>query len=86
MPARLGFRDAVLMNGVLAGMPLWAFFGGSGTALTTDITITTGSPEREEEEREMLRRILAGEPVGRVADALKARAIPFEAIARGNQI
>ncbi|WP_437717838.1 dipeptide epimerase [Sorangium sp. So ce448] len=29
-----------------AGMPLWAFFGGSGTALTTDITITTGSPER----------------------------------------
>ncbi|WP_437514378.1 dipeptide epimerase [Sorangium sp. So ce1099] len=32
-----------------AGMPLWAFFGGSGTALTTDITITTGSPERAEE-------------------------------------
>jgi L-Ala-D/L-Glu epimerase len=32
-----------------ADMPLWAFFGGSGTALTTDITITTGSPERAEE-------------------------------------
>ncbi|WP_437681200.1 dipeptide epimerase [Sorangium sp. So ce131] len=32
-----------------AHMPLWAFFGGSGTALTTDITITTGSPERAEE-------------------------------------
>ncbi|WP_437727848.1 enolase C-terminal domain-like protein [Sorangium sp. So ce861] len=32
-----------------ADMPLWAFFGGAGTALTTDITITTGSPERAEE-------------------------------------
>ncbi|WP_437639711.1 dipeptide epimerase [Sorangium sp. So ce854] len=32
-----------------AGMPLWAFFGGAATALTTDITITTGSPERAEE-------------------------------------
>jgi L-Ala-D/L-Glu epimerase len=32
-----------------AGMPLWAFFGGAGTALSTDITITTGSPAQAEE-------------------------------------
>ncbi|MFT3767839.1 MAG: enolase C-terminal domain-like protein [Minicystis sp.] len=28
-----------------AGMPLWAFFGGSGRALVTDVTIPTGSIE-----------------------------------------
>ncbi len=26
-----------------AGIPLWAFFGGAGRSLATDITITTGS-------------------------------------------
>lgn len=28
-----------------AGLPLWAFFGGAGSALETDMTITTGSVE-----------------------------------------
>lgn len=32
-----------------AGLPLWAFFGGAGTSLLTDITIPTGSAERAEE-------------------------------------
>jgi L-Ala-D/L-Glu epimerase len=27
------------------GVPLWRFFGGAGTALETDMTVTTGSPE-----------------------------------------
>jgi L-Ala-D/L-Glu epimerase len=29
-----------------AGMPLWAFFGGAGTSLETDMTVTTGSVEQ----------------------------------------
>jgi L-alanine-DL-glutamate epimerase-like enolase superfamily enzyme len=28
------------------GMPLWAFFGGAGTSLETDMTVTTGSVEQ----------------------------------------
>jgi L-Ala-D/L-Glu epimerase len=32
-----------------ANLPLWAFFGGAGTALATDITITTGSPAQAEQ-------------------------------------
>lgn len=31
-----------------AGMPLWAFFGGSSTALETDMTITTGTVAQAE--------------------------------------
>jgi L-alanine-DL-glutamate epimerase-like enolase superfamily enzyme len=27
------------------GVPLWKFFGGAGTELETDMTVTTGSPE-----------------------------------------
>ncbi len=27
------------------GLPLWRFFGGAGTELETDMTVTTGSPE-----------------------------------------
>ena len=27
------------------GLPLWKFFGGAGTELETDMTVTTGSPE-----------------------------------------
>jgi L-alanine-DL-glutamate epimerase-like enolase superfamily enzyme len=29
-----------------AGIPLWAFFGGAGTSLETDMTVTTGSVEQ----------------------------------------
>jgi L-alanine-DL-glutamate epimerase-like enolase superfamily enzyme len=29
-----------------AGVPLWAFFGGAGTRLETDMTVTTGSVEQ----------------------------------------
>jgi len=29
-----------------ANMPLWAFFGGAGTSLETDMTVTTGSVEQ----------------------------------------
>jgi len=32
-----------------AGMPLWAFFGGATTELSTDVTIPTGSVERARE-------------------------------------
>ncbi|MCC6556057.1 MAG: dipeptide epimerase [Polyangiaceae bacterium] len=32
-----------------AGMPLWAFFGGAGTSLVTDVTIPTGSAARAQE-------------------------------------
>ena len=32
-----------------AGVPLWAFFGGAGTTLETDMTVTTGSAEQAAE-------------------------------------
>src|SRR4051812_26202989 len=28
------------------GVPLWKFFGGAGTTLETDMTVTTGSPDQ----------------------------------------
>jgi L-alanine-DL-glutamate epimerase-like enolase superfamily enzyme len=28
------------------GVPMWKYFGGAGTALETDMTVTTGSPEQ----------------------------------------
>jgi L-alanine-DL-glutamate epimerase-like enolase superfamily enzyme len=44
--ARCAIETAVL-DGLTrwAGMPLYAFFGGAGRALETDMTITTGSVE-----------------------------------------
>ncbi len=35
--------DAVTKS---AGVPLWKFFGGAGTELETDMTVTTGTPEQ----------------------------------------
>jgi L-alanine-DL-glutamate epimerase-like enolase superfamily enzyme len=40
-----------------AGMPLWAFFGGMGTVLETDMTVTTGSvAQAEADARDILAR------------------------------
>jgi len=35
--------DALTTQG---GQPLWRFFGGDGTELETDMTVTTGTPRR----------------------------------------
>jgi L-alanine-DL-glutamate epimerase-like enolase superfamily enzyme len=39
-----------------AGLPLWQFFGGNGTALETDMTVTTGSPAEAGEAARQIRR------------------------------
>ena len=38
-----------------AGLPLWTFFGGTGTVLETDMTVTTGSPEDAAEDARAIR-------------------------------
>ncbi len=44
--AQCGFEMALLDALTRrAGVPLWKFFGGAGTELETDMTVTTGSPE-----------------------------------------
>ena len=44
--ARCGLETAILDALTRrAGLPLWSFFGGCGTELETDMTITAGSPE-----------------------------------------
>ena len=43
--AQCGFEMALLDALTRrAGLPLWRFFGGAGTELETDMTVTTGSP------------------------------------------
>jgi L-alanine-DL-glutamate epimerase and related enzymes of enolase superfamily len=43
--AQCGFEMALLDALTRrAGLPLWKFFGGAGTELETDMTVTTGSP------------------------------------------
>ena len=44
--AQCGFEMALLDALTRrAGLPLWKFFGGAGSELETDMTVTTGSPE-----------------------------------------
>ena len=44
--AQCGFEMALLDALTRrAGVPLWRFFGGAGTELETDMTVTTGTPE-----------------------------------------
>jgi L-alanine-DL-glutamate epimerase-like enolase superfamily enzyme len=44
--ARCALETAVLdALGRALGLPLWVLFGGSGTVLETDLTVTTGTPE-----------------------------------------
>lgn len=44
--AQCGFEMALLDALTRrAGLPLWKFFGGAGTELETDMTVTTGTPE-----------------------------------------
>jgi L-alanine-DL-glutamate epimerase-like enolase superfamily enzyme len=38
------------------GVPLWKFFGGAGTELETDMTVTTGTPEAAREAARLIRR------------------------------
>lgn len=45
--------DAVTRS---AGLPLWRFFGGAGTELDTDMTVTTGTPEEAREAALPIRR------------------------------
>ena len=45
--------DAVTRSG---GVSLWRFFGGAGTELETDMTVTTGTPGEAGEAARMIRR------------------------------
>ncbi len=38
------------------GIPLWRFFGGAGTELETDMTVTTGTPDEAREAARLIRR------------------------------
>jgi L-alanine-DL-glutamate epimerase-like enolase superfamily enzyme len=38
------------------GVSLWRFFGGAGTELDTDMTVTTGTPEEAREAARLIRR------------------------------
>jgi L-alanine-DL-glutamate epimerase-like enolase superfamily enzyme len=64
------------------GEPLWKFFGGAGTELRTDMTITTGSPGDAAEAARAIRRrgirtikVKVGSPGGPGADLERISAI-----------
>ncbi len=66
----------------LEGVPLWRFFGGAGTELETDMTVTTGTPpEAGEAARQICRRGIrmikakVGGPAGPWADLDRISAI-----------
>ncbi|MBL9218115.1 MAG: dipeptide epimerase [Opitutaceae bacterium] len=64
------------------GVPMWKFFGGAGTALETDMTVTTGTPEQAaadaraiRERRIRLIKVKVGGPKGAAYDLARLRAI-----------
>jgi L-Ala-D/L-Glu epimerase len=64
------------------GVPLWRLFGGAGTELKTDMTVTTGSPAEAAEAARMIRqrgiRVIkakVGAPGGSAADLERISAI-----------
>lgn len=64
------------------GMPLWKHFGGAGTTLETDMTVTTGSPEQAAVDARAIRdrgirqiKIKVGGPKGTAHDLARIAAI-----------
>jgi len=64
------------------GTPLWKFFGGAGTALETDMTVTTGSPEQAATDARAIRarrirliKVKVGGPKGPAYDLARLKAI-----------
>ncbi len=64
------------------GVPLWKYFGGAGTALETDMTVTTGSPEQAAADARAIRgrgirqiKIKVGGPKGPAHDLGRIAAI-----------
>ena len=64
------------------GVPLWRFFGGAGTELETDMTITTGTPTQARDAAILIRRrgiriikAKVGGPGGPGADLVRIAAI-----------
>ncbi len=64
------------------GTPMWRFFGGHGTTLETDMTVTTGSPEQATADARAIRarrirmiKVKVGGPKGAAYDLARLRAI-----------
>lgn len=64
------------------GVPMWRFFGGAGTTLETDMTVTTGSPEQAAADARAIRarrirmiKVKVGGPKGAADDLARLRAI-----------
>ena len=64
------------------GVPLWKFFGGAGTALETDMTVTTGTPEQAAADARAIRdrrirmiKVKVGGPQGPAYDLARLAAI-----------
>jgi L-alanine-DL-glutamate epimerase-like enolase superfamily enzyme len=64
------------------GVPMWKYFGGAGTALETDMTVTTGSPEQAAADARAIRnrgirqiKVKVGGPKGPAYDLARLAAI-----------
>lgn len=64
------------------GVPMWKFFGGAGTTLETDMTVTTGTPEQAAADARAIRgrrirliKVKVGGPKGAAYDLARLRAI-----------
>lgn len=64
------------------GVPLWKYFGGAGTTLETDMTVTTGSPEQAAVDARAIRgrgirqiKVKVGGPKGMAHDLARIAAI-----------
>lgn len=64
------------------GVPLWKYFGGAGTTLETDMTVTTGSPEQAAADARAIRarrirqiKVKVGGPKGTAHDLARLAAI-----------
>ena len=75
----MALLDAVARR---AGVPLWKFFGGTGTTLETDMTVTTGTPEQAATDARAIRarrirliKVKVGGPKGPAYDLARLAAI-----------
>lgn len=81
--AQCGFEMALLDALTRrAGLPLWKIFGGAGTELETDMTVTTGSPEQSAADARAIRargirtiKVKVGGPRGAAHDLARLEAI-----------
>lgn len=81
--AQCGFEMALLDALTRrAGLPLWKYFGGAGTELETDMTVTTGSPEESAAAAREIRargirtiKVKVGGKAGPAHDLARLRAI-----------